>query len=60
VYVPINTVHENIGLSRKGKEEAFVLAGVSMKIGGLSIALLALGVSFYRWSQASERKTVKS
>lgn len=32
-----------------------LLAGVSMKIVGLSVALIALGVSFYRWSQASER-----
>jgi putative membrane protein len=33
-----------------------LLAGVSMKIVGMSVALTALGVSFYRWSQASERR----
>ena len=32
-----------------------LLAGVSMKIVGMSVALIALGVSFYRWSQASNR-----
>jgi putative membrane protein len=30
-----------------------LLAGVSMKIVGMSVALVALGTSFYRWSQAS-------
>jgi putative membrane protein len=33
-----------------------LLAGVSMKIVGLSVALFALGVSFYRWSLTSERQ----
>lgn len=30
-----------------------LLAGVGMKIVGMIVALIALGVSFYRWSQAS-------
>jgi putative membrane protein len=37
-----------------------LLAGVSMKIVGMSVALLALGVSFYRWSQSSERNTARN
>jgi putative membrane protein len=32
-----------------------LLAGVSMKLAGMSVALFAFGVSFYRWSQASPR-----
>lgn len=32
-----------------------LLAGVSMKIVGMSVALFAFGVSFYRWYQASHR-----
>jgi putative membrane protein len=36
-----------------------LLAGVGMKLVGLTVSLTALGVSFYRWSQASERKTAK-
>ena len=34
-----------------------LLAGVGMKIIGLSVALLLLGISFYRWSKASEDRT---
>jgi putative membrane protein len=33
-----------------------LLAGVSMKLVGMAVALIALGVSFYRWSHASECK----
>jgi putative membrane protein len=36
-----------------------LLAGVGMKIIGLSVSLLMLGLSFYRWSQASERAATR-
>jgi putative membrane protein len=37
-----------------------LLAGVMMKLVGLTAALIALGVSFYRWSQSSERRSSRS
>ncbi|MEO7415256.1 MAG: cytochrome c oxidase assembly protein [Opitutaceae bacterium] len=37
-----------------------LLAGVSMKLIGMSVALTALGVSFYRWSQASDRRPARA
>ena len=33
-----------------------LLAGASMKIVGMTVALIAFGMSFYRWFQESERK----
>ena len=32
-----------------------LLAGVIMKLGGMAVAMIAFGVSFYRWYRASER-----
>jgi putative membrane protein len=32
-----------------------LLAGVMMKLGGMAVALIAFGASFYRWYQHSER-----
>lgn len=36
-----------------------LLAGTMMKIGGLMIGVLAIGVSFYQWYQANERATTR-
>jgi putative membrane protein len=33
-----------------------LLAGVMMKLIGMSVAMIAFGVSFYRWYQTGERK----
>ena len=32
-----------------------LLAGVIMKLGGMAVAMIAFGVSFYRWYQTSGR-----
>ena len=33
-----------------------LLAGAMMKLIGMSVALIAFGISFYRWYQAAEKK----
>jgi putative membrane protein len=41
-------------LSAEGDQ---LLAGSMMKLGGMSVAMIAFGISFYHWYQQSERKS---